>query len=212
MIADFFRYALIGSASAHFIFFGLFSLSSGPRLLKNESQVNFWGQLLSRRQIQSTVSAASRGLAIAGFNNTSSVLINAVPEENIFFLHQPVSAKPPAGSLLNFLSKEASGIKSGDADFKPVIDKGKEIIFYPSLPSSFELYFRDRQVAHVELLFNIEKNSSSYQIMLRRKISSGNLEADLLTSRYIKRYLYTQSNLAWAEGWRTVKIDLSPKK
>jgi hypothetical protein len=46
-------------------------------------------------------------------------------------------------------------------------------------------------------------------ILVKRRISSGNLEADLLSMRYISRYLFMQQRGFVPNKWQTVKIDLS---
>ena len=96
----------------------------------------------------------------------------------------------------------------------PVSSKRKEdaLLFHPLLPYSFTLYFKDRQVAHVELMFNIISKGVRNSIAIKRKISSGNLEVDLLVKRYIGHYLFIQQNRFPADTWQTVKIDLSAKE
>jgi len=97
---------------------------------------------------------------------------------------------------------------------KPQVLARKEsvIMFYPLLPAYFSLYFQDRQIAHIELLFNVTTTGkASPSVIIKRKISSGNLEADLLTMRYIGRYLFIQKTLFMPDNWHTVKIDLSAR-
>jgi len=48
--------------------------------------------------------------------------------------------------------------------------------------------------------------------VIKRKISSGNLEVDLLTMRYIGHYLFIQQKRFTPNNWQTVKIDLSEKE
>ncbi len=83
-------------------------------------------------------------------------------------------------------------------------------VFHPILPSSFRLYFKDRQTAHVELAFNMLTVSESMMLpVVKRKVSSGNLEADLLCKRYILNYLFAHREAFKASEWQTVKIELS---
>lgn len=89
--------------------------------------------------------------------------------------------------------------------------KEPAIIFHPVLPYDFTLYFKDRQVAHVELMYKVMPQLEGITAMVKRKISSGNLEVDLLSLRYINRYLFMQHTGIIAVDWRTVKIDLSKK-
>ena len=93
----------------------------------------------------------------------------------------------------------------------PPVRKDSVIMFYPHLPAHFLLYFRDRHVVHIELMFNIISNNKTNSIVIKRKISSGNLEADLLSMRYIAHYLFIQQADFPPNNWQTVKIDLRPK-
>jgi len=90
--------------------------------------------------------------------------------------------------------------------------KEPAIMFYPRLPYHFALYFKDRQTAHIELSFQVTSAGKRNSIMIKRKISSGNLEADLLSMRYISHYLFIQQAKGVANKWQTVKIDLSAKE
>ena len=93
----------------------------------------------------------------------------------------------------------------------PVAETNRQessIMFYPSMPYHFLLYFKDRQTAHMEITFYI---SAEGKILgLKRKISSGNPEVDLLIMRNLTHFLNLfKTNLA-LDSWQTVKIDLSP--
>jgi len=82
------------------------------------------------------------------------------------------------------------------------------IMFYPPIPYHFLLYFRDRQTAHMEVAFYISPEGKI--LGLKRKISSGNPEVDLLIMRNLTHFLsLSKSNFALG-SWQTVKIDLSP--
>ena len=76
---------------------------------------------------------------------------------------------------------------------------------------AIQLYFKDRQLAHIELAFNIISGQKINPVVVKRKISSGNLEADLLSMRYISHYLYIQQAAFPSDVWQEVKIELSPK-
>ena len=93
----------------------------------------------------------------------------------------------------------------------PVKKKEAVIMFYPPLPYHFLLYFKDRQEVHIELLFNLVDSGIASSVTVKRKISSGNLEADLLSMRYISRYLFIEQAKFLPNKWQTVKIDLRPK-
>ncbi len=85
------------------------------------------------------------------------------------------------------------------------------VTFYPRLPYHFLLYFKDRQTVHIELAFRRLSGQGLYALAIRRKVSSGNLEADLLTARYLSHYLFVQQADARGDEWKTVKVELSPK-
>ena len=84
-------------------------------------------------------------------------------------------------------------------------------MFYPSFPEHLLLYFTDRQTVHIELQYNVSSNDPASTVWLKRKISSGNLEADLLAMRYLSHYLFIQRARLPTDSWQTVKIELSPK-
>jgi hypothetical protein len=88
--------------------------------------------------------------------------------------------------------------------------KDPVLLMHPLLPYQFELYFKDRQTVHIELEFEISRAEDRNLVSLRRKISSGNLEADLLSMRYIEHYLFIQQARFMPATWQTVKIEFSP--
>ncbi|MDD5347749.1 MAG: hypothetical protein PHT59_03955 [Candidatus Omnitrophica bacterium] len=85
------------------------------------------------------------------------------------------------------------------------------ITFHPLLPYQLQVYFKDRQAVHIELVFNIAREKGKNTVEIKRKISSGNLEADLLSARYINHYLFIQQSRFAPDQWQTVRIDLSSK-
>jgi hypothetical protein len=84
-------------------------------------------------------------------------------------------------------------------------------MLYPKLPHHFLIYFKDRQRVHIELMFNIMTKAMINTILIKRKVSSGNLEADLLSMRYMSHYLFIQQSKFIPDKWQTVKIDLWAK-
>lgn len=86
------------------------------------------------------------------------------------------------------------------------------VMLYPRLPQQFLLYFKDRQSVHVELMFSLVSRGHTKAIVMNRKISSGNLEADLFSKRYLGHYLFVQQSAFPQETWQTVKIDLSARE
>lgn len=209
-----FKKTLFISLVGHLTVFSIFSFSFGSIIPKsNYPRVYFWGQLLRNPQVEQPFIPSRGGLTenrIKQIRNfflkqpDISVLDKAVKE-------QPLSAryylKPPLSPALN-TEKEifVPQPKPPTFSFKR---KEPTIIFHPLLPYSFALYFKDRQVAHVELMFKIASAGVRDSVVIKRRISSGNLEVDLLTMRYIGHYLFIQKAGFLPNSWQTVKIDLS---
>ena len=84
------------------------------------------------------------------------------------------------------------------------------LTFYPVLPYSFILYFTDRQTAHMEFTFYISDDGKITHV--KRTVSSGNLETDLLAYRYVTHCLFLQEGRFPARTWQNVKIDLTRKE
>lgn len=88
-------------------------------------------------------------------------------------------------------------------------EKDSVVMIHPLLPYQLQLYFKDRQSVHLELAFKIISSGHKNYVIVKRKISSGNLEADLLCCRYLGHYLFIQQAKFVPGTWQTVKIDLS---
>lgn len=84
------------------------------------------------------------------------------------------------------------------------------LMMHPLLPHQFGLYFKDLQEVRIELQFFIARGDARNLVSLRRKISSGNPEADLLSMRHIGHYLYIQQARFAKDSWQDVKIEFSP--
>lgn len=142
------------------------------------------------------------------------------PQDNLKHRFNQVNFKPhyPDDERFLFLIR-------GD---RPLLDTGREkiilmskpnsdilqrykrestFLFKPRLPYSFLIYFRDRQKAHIEFMFYIPGKGKA--AVVKRKISSGNLEADLLAGRYIARHLYLVEDQFPTNSWQSVKIDIT---
>jgi hypothetical protein len=61
-------------------------------------------------------------------------------------------------------------------------------------------------------MFKVDSSGGRNSLEIKRKISSGNLEVDLLSMRYLSPYLFIQQNRFTPNNWQTVKIDLSPQR
>ena len=186
--------------------FGLFSFSFNQNSLGNrDPALVFWGQILPRAALdfQPLIQASGPGISpkldtvLSKKNSPGSALslnYSLKPKVELPFNIEKLSFIPPDIIPEVFLQK-----------------KDSPIMFHPLLPYQLQLYFKDRQAVHIELMFNIVSQSGKNSILIKRKISSGNPEADLLSSRNINHYLFIQQARFPRDSWQTVKIDLSPK-
>jgi hypothetical protein len=200
-----FKITLFLSLSWHLMFFGVFEpvistrfRPAGPENTAFLGSILRAGDLLRPRLL--TAKSDMRALNVK----------TAYPPKDEHFLTPSVkdALKPAAGFIgptekLTFVERKSS-------DF---VYKSKEkpaLTFYPVLPYSFALYFTDRQTAHMEFTFYISDDGKiSY---VKRKVSSGNLETDLLAYRYITHCLFLQEGRFPASTWQSVKIDLTRKE
>ncbi len=221
------RKAVCISLLSHLALFSIFGFSFGskPLALKYTS-VSFWGQSLYNSQVNGCVairaatklnktihapgnyikSLFNKNRAILTLEKVSRAASYSAAENKIAVSY----FKPPINLALT-LDKEAFAEKAQPPALFSAKTREPAIVFHPLLPHNFNLYFQDRQVAHVELMFNIVPSGKRKSIVIDRKISSGNLEVDLLTKRYIGRYLFMQQASLLTNKWQTVKIDLSAK-
>lgn len=94
----------------------------------------------------------------------------------------------------------------------PHIGNSEPLSMYPLLPAYFPVYFRDRCRAHIGLSFRISpavRGPGEY-IEVKRKVSCGNLEADLIALRQVAHYLLLQRRYFQSGRWLDVNIDFSP--
>lgn len=202
-----FRKTLILSLMGHLALFSIFSFSFGNKIPNTSfAPVNFWGKC--------------GGLKL---NSPSDTIRNGIKR---LFINMPEVPKPRvcasyADLLNNYhlkplatlpIAEEKEVFVKKAQNFKYYMRKKEPvIILHPVLPYDFTLYFKDRQIAHVELMFNMAIKGGNVVPEIKRKISSGNLEVDLLSMRYIEHYLFIQQSSFFPDAWRTVKIDLSAK-
>ena len=191
----------------HAAFFSIFSVSSGVKALKPDyAGISFLGKVISQQEL-SFKAAAPVDLKKAFFKKqytrALSRTLGDIPVTSFYL-------KPQAGPGFN-ISKRTSPVVEQALKIPPRRARQTVVMFHPGLPYHFLLYFKDRQAVHVELMFNVAARGNSSFITVRRKISSGNLEADLLTARYLSHYLFVQQAGFPSGSWQTVKIELSPK-
>ncbi len=87
--------------------------------------------------------------------------------------------------------------------------KDSSIMFYPLLPYQFEMFFKDRQAANIRISFRSVSVGSRDFLEVKRSVSSGNLDADLLSLRYMYNYLAMQNAAFVPDVWQSVSIELS---
>jgi len=205
-----FKKTVFISLLSHLAAFSIFSLSFGYKLPNaGYGTISFWGQILPLPQITNPSFTATNTLIgrrlLHDRADTSALDANLGNPP----LAVPHYFKPNFSSVIKMEKK--TFLKEAAVGFARRERKEPALIFHPVLPYWFSLYFKDRQVAHVELMFNVTNKQESSFIDIKRKISSGNLEVDFLTMRYIKQYLFIQQAKFTPNTWQTIKIDLSAK-
>ena len=212
MTSSVFKKSIFISLLGHLTVFSIFSFSFSNNIPRVQYvSVSFWGQFLHNSQVTQPVTTDAKLPKIEFFSRlVSRHYLN--PTRNTTQINNNVivsnGVKPPF--TLTFNSEKEIFIKKPPNQLFSSRKSKPSIIFHPLLPYGFTLYFKDRQVAHVELMYKIVSFGLKNSIVIKRKISSGNLEVDLLTMRYIGHYLFIQPSIL-ANNWQTVKIDLSAK-
>lgn len=200
---DFLKKALFISTLGHFAVFSIFSFSFGkPTLQTKSAAVFFWGGLLRPGDLNPFLSAKIKAVTVLKESQVELMVQKLTPPPDLFYPQRPALVLPPAAGKLTF----APVLK-----FSTPLLRKKEtaITFHPLLPYHLAYYFKDRPKIHIELAFKTMPESRRGPVIIKRKISSGNLEADLLAMRYIGHYLFIQQSRFSASSWQTVKIELS---
>jgi hypothetical protein len=213
MTSVIFKKSALISLLAHLAVFGIFGVSFGRRLpVVNYGKVIFQGCVLNNFDFGLPNIGASLGLASYG----KSKLHSLENRHSIDSLRVQAKSEGLSGSmylkpavLVSAVPEKQVFIQKAQVPFKN--KERTAVMFYPRLPPYFSLYFKDRQVVHMELMFQIGHGPQHSSISIKREISSGNLEADLLCMRYINHYLFVQQGMFTSSGWQSVKIELSPK-
>jgi len=196
---------ILFSLLGHLAVFSLFSFSFGKRFDTDYQGIYFWGTFLP----------------------ASDFLISPRPDDNFIrrILISPHNIKVkkttdsvtlPLGYLKPALcpaltQEKITYLPRTNSAYPGSARKEAVMMFYPELPYQFSLYFQDRQMVHIELIFHIKTVGDREEVTIKRKISSGNLEADLLSMRYISHYLFIQKSRFLPGIWQSVKIDLAAK-
>ncbi|MFA6349599.1 MAG: hypothetical protein WCY12_01560 [Candidatus Omnitrophota bacterium] len=205
---SYFKKTIILSFCGHLIFFSLFSLTFGP-VLRGFSgmQINFWGSCLNSWEVAAMKPVEALRRYTRTFKISEKLLQDKTNKQEALSL--PYYVKPQ--NDISFTSRKEEYFAPKQVIPRELIRKEPVLILYPQLPYDFLLYFKDRQAVHIELMFNITSQGGTDSVIVKRKISSGNLEADLLSMRYINHYLFIQQKNLPKDKWQAVKIDLAPK-
>ncbi len=220
--SDFLGQAIVISLLGHVALFGMFSLSFGPKIPEmNFARVCFWGAILRSSDLMNSrnFDMGHKTGRLTGKSEISA--LDKINRKNLLASRDYFPAlagsrpipnnnwreKPPVSLTLN-QEKIISMQRLAPISLMPA-KKESAIMFYPRLPYYFALYFKDRQTVHIELMFAVISGDKRNSILVKRRVSSGNLEADLLSMRYISRYLFMQQRGFAPNKWQTVEIDLS---
>lgn len=206
-----FKKAVIFSFVGHLAAFGVFSFSFADRAaIGGHTAIYFMGGILNNRDLK-----PSPGQAMG---RAAGTVIRELFGRGKAFLPKRQLQVPSDFLELGYIKPQVGPLARGEKTWpmpirisaaQPFVIKTPPVFFYPQLPYNFPLYFKDRQVAHIELAFQVASQDSKGSLLVKRKISSGSLETDLLSMRYISRYLSLQQG-AFAPGqWQAVKIELS---
>ena len=204
--SDFLEQTIVISLLGHITLFSMFSLSFGPKIPEvNFARVCFWGAIFRSPDLMNNrnfdIGYKKRGFA----GKPELAVLGKINRENLLASRDYL--KPPVSLVFN----QEKIVFQRETMPRALMSGRKEsaIMFYPRLPYHFALYFKDRQTVHIELAFAVISGAQRNSILVRRKVSSGNLEADLLSIRYISRYLFMQQRGFAPNKWQIVKIDLS---
>lgn len=195
------------SCIAHIVFFSVFNFSFGLRIAKPcYPGISFLGKLVRAADVCAPFSRSVSSHRPALVATDGWLLPQS---QGVAISSRDYCLKPQNKATLQ-ATKE---VKAGVGIASVPLPKRKEsvVMFHPQLPYHFLLYFMDRQEAHLELAFLITSYEETHSVTIKRKISSGNLEVDLLSMRYLDHYLSMQLGRFPLNQWQSVKIDFRPK-
>lgn len=208
-----FKKSIVFSFLGHLTVFSIFVVSFGNKLPSwGQTDINFWGDILHKRdfanQDAGAILLARRMPAGPFLEQQLGGTTDPQAAANISLTLASCSLKPISTS--GFQDKKLSVINK-PALLPPALKKKQEVVmFHPVLPYHFSLYFKDRQVVNIELMYKVTKHGASSSVAIQRRISSGNLEVDLLAMRHISHYLFIQQDRLTPDLWQKVKIEFSP--
>ncbi|RJP28214.1 MAG: hypothetical protein C4533_06995 [Candidatus Omnitrophota bacterium] len=199
------RKAIFLSALGHFSAFVLFSFSFGSNLSPlNAPQILFWGSFLKQADLKINHSYVETPAAIEKIQ----IYLPRSSAFKISSAEMSVFTKPQLRCFYNDKKMSfAQRAVYNNTDDK----KSRVIIFKPGLPEDLMIYFKDRQQAYLELAYTSGNPDNPGLLLIKRKISSGNLEVDLLCMRYLSHYLSLRRDLFTSNKWNKASIELAPK-
>lgn len=204
-----FKRAIFISLLGHITVFSIFSFSFGDRIPKADyAGLTFWGRVLLPCELITNKNFKAGEIKKVFMRRPDTAALERINREDNLISYSHLK---PAVALAFKERDRINFVPKPDPQLLLVKRKKSVIMFYPSLPYHFLVYFKDRQTVHIELMFNFASAGKTNSLIVKRKISSGNLEADLLSMRYISHYLFIQQAGFPPDSWQTVKIDLSPK-
>ncbi|NLE91336.1 MAG: hypothetical protein GX598_02165 [Elusimicrobia bacterium] len=201
------------SLAVHLIALSLFSVSflySGSRARQSGYPYVFFGAgLLEHYDLDGTAPAGGPAVRFPAAKLKFRVPCPSGPAGNrprFFSDRNPLLSAAPSMAA----DKVSAVIPSDAAVFRRT--ENKPLSMYPLLPAYFPLYFKDREKAHIELLFRIAPSAGgrAEYIEVKRKTSCGNLEADLIALRQVAYYLFLQRRYFQGGRWHNVEVDFSP--
>ncbi|MFC1804222.1 hypothetical protein ACFLZ3_00085 [Candidatus Omnitrophota bacterium] len=201
-----YKRTILISLAGHLAMFGLLGFSFGAKVpFAGNTDMRFIGQILTSQDLIARKSFSPSYIGGDYLKGRISQQIGRINKEK-----HPVSdkrLKPAAGFSL--VSEKQVFIPWSEALNIKRTRQDSRVVLHPELPYHFLLYFRDRESVHIQLEFKAISPERTDHPVIRRKISSGSLEADLLAMRYIGHYLSTQGRKIPVDEWQVVKIDLS---
>lgn len=214
MTNQLFKKPLLISLAGHLTVLSIFSFSFGPKAPQvNFSTVSFWGSVLKGYDFLSLSLGAQEIKRKSAFclEPSQEALRPSFTEKSRTLIDRSgFYSKPKVTGT--FLKEKLDWLPAAEPLVNPLRKKEAVVMLHPALPYYFNLYFKDRQVVHIELEFNIASANPANPVILKRKIASGNLEVDLLAMHYINHYLFIQKFAFPTDKWQNVKIEFSPNK
>jgi hypothetical protein len=214
-----FKKSVVMSLIGHLAVFTVFGFSFGRRMpMADYAQVSFFGQVLKSYDFSgSQAGTGPVNLKPAGFHPGvldykdlgKSTGKSVYAKERVNFSPAEYSLKP---SVLPLIGKKSGLVNNQAPVLMPAMRKESTVMFHPMLPYRFNLYFQDRQVAHIGLEFKVIPKEKINSVVVKRKISSGNLEVDLLSMHYLSHYLFIQQERFPPGKWQNVKIEFSAQQ